>query len=136
MLRAYFAAMIVVGLLTSAGIQASAEPLSAGNTGDVISAQLPLQSHDEASLLANDVANPALALAMDNVLKVAEESPVYFDLLELSGIELVSSCGPVDKPCPKPTCKTSQQCDTNCQTHRGVRICATACVSVTRCTPR
>ena len=134
MLRAYFAAMIVVGLLTSAGIQASAEPLSAGNTGDVISAQLPLQSHDEASLLANDVANPALALAMDNVLKVAEESPVYFDLLELSGIELVSSCGPVDKPC-KPTCTTERDCSRSCKTdRRGVRTCTEICWSVTRCT--
>ena len=133
---ANLAAMIMVGLVSLVGNTASAEALSAGNEGDVVSTTLPLLSHRWASSLVNDGVHPVLAIAMDESEAVAKESSLYFDLLRLSDIERVSSCGPVDKPCPKPTCKTSQQCDTNCQTHRGVRICATACVSVTRCTPR
>jgi hypothetical protein len=91
--------MMVVGLLSSAGSQASAETLCAGNTGDAISAQLPLLSHDAVSPLANGGEDPALAIAVDDAVAVAKASDLYFDLLSLSDFELVGCSGPVGQSC-------------------------------------
>jgi hypothetical protein len=92
--RFVFVILSVIGLFSSFGNTVWAGPLPAENAGVVVSDPFVGPSHGWSQSLA------------DETVVGGEGSSVYFDLTRLAGIELVSSCGPVDKPC----CRTVRVC--------------------------